>query len=62
MLLCGCAEIGGFFNMAEGLVGKQWEKLMEKDLIGLQVYLEGSKEAIFMAVFDAVEETFSLQM
>ena len=40
----GWAEIGGFFNMAEGLVGKQLEKTMDKDMRGLKAYLEGSQD------------------
>lgn len=40
----GWAEIGGFFKVAEGLVGQQLEKQMDKDLNGLKVYMEGSED------------------
>jgi uncharacterized membrane protein len=36
----GQAEIGGFFKMAEGLVGKQLEKQMEADAAALKRLLE----------------------
>jgi carbon monoxide dehydrogenase subunit G len=39
----GQAEVGGFFKLAEGLVGKQLEKMMDKDMNGLKVYIEGSQ-------------------
>jgi hypothetical protein len=42
--LSGQAEIGGFFKLAEGLVGRQLEKQMEKDLKGLKQYMEGGRE------------------
>ncbi|UCF27316.1 MAG: SRPBCC family protein, partial [Chloroflexota bacterium] len=40
----GWAELGGFFKVAEGLVGQQLEKQMDKDLTGLKVYMEGTHE------------------
>ena len=40
MTFSGQAEIGGFFKMAEGLVGKQLEKQMESDAAALKVLLE----------------------
>jgi carbon monoxide dehydrogenase subunit G len=40
----GQAEVEGFFKLAEGLVGKQLEKMMDKDMAGLKTYLEGSQE------------------
>ena len=40
----GQAEIGGFFKLAEGLVGKQFEKQIDKDLNGLKQYLESGQE------------------
>lgn len=43
LTLSGQAEIGGFFKLAEGLVGKQLEKQMEKDLNGLKKYMEGGQ-------------------
>jgi carbon monoxide dehydrogenase subunit G len=42
MTFSGQAEIGGFFKMAEGLVGKQLEKQMEADAAGLKKLLEVS--------------------
>ena len=36
----GKAEVGGFFKMAEGLVGKQLEKQIETDFNGLKRLLE----------------------
>lgn len=36
-------EVGGFFKMAEGLVGKQLEKQMETDFDGLKLLLETEK-------------------
>jgi carbon monoxide dehydrogenase subunit G len=39
----GQAEVSGFFKLAEGLVGKQLEKMMDKDMNGLKVYIEGSQ-------------------
>lgn len=39
----GQAEIGGFFKLAEGLVGKQLEKQIDKDLKGLKQYLEAGQ-------------------
>jgi carbon monoxide dehydrogenase subunit G len=36
----GQAEIGGFFKLAEGLVGKQFEKQMDSDLKNLKALLE----------------------
>jgi len=38
--LKGQAELGGFFKLAEGLVGKQLEKTMEHDLAKLKELLE----------------------
>ena len=40
MTISGQAEIGGFFKMAEGLVGKQFEKQMDADGIALKKLLE----------------------
>ncbi len=40
MTFSGQAEIGGFFKMAEGLVGKQFEKQMEADGVALKKLLE----------------------
>lgn len=40
MTFSGQAEIGGFFKMAEGLVGKQLEKQMEADGVTLKKLLE----------------------
>jgi uncharacterized membrane protein len=40
MTFSGQAEIGGFFKMAEGLVGKQFEKQMEADGAALKKLLE----------------------
>ena len=40
MTFSGQAEIGGFFKMAEGLVGKQMEKQMEADGAALKKLLE----------------------
>jgi len=40
MTLNGQAEIGGFFKMAEGLVGKQMEKQMDADGAALKKLLE----------------------
>jgi carbon monoxide dehydrogenase subunit G len=37
----GQAEMGGFFKMAEGLVGRQLEKQLDTDLQGLKRVLEG---------------------
>lgn len=39
----GQAEISGFFKLAEGLVGKQLEKTIEKDLNDLKQYMEGGQ-------------------
>jgi carbon monoxide dehydrogenase subunit G len=44
LTLSGHAEIGGFFKLAEGLVGKQLEKQIDQDLNSLKVYMEGSQE------------------
>ena len=38
--LSGEAEIGGFFKIAESLVGKQIDKQMTSDLSGLKLMLE----------------------
>ena len=40
MTFNGQAEIGGFFKMAEGLVGKQMEKQMDADGAALKKLLE----------------------
>ena len=40
MTFSGQAEIGGFFKMAEGLVGKQLEKQMDSDGAALKKLLE----------------------
>jgi uncharacterized membrane protein len=40
MTFSGQAEIGGFFKMAEGLVGKQFEKQMDADGAALKKLLE----------------------
>jgi len=40
MTFSGQAEIGGFFKMAEGLVGKQLEKQMDADGAALKKLLE----------------------
>jgi carbon monoxide dehydrogenase subunit G len=40
MTISGQAEIGGFFKMAEGLVGKQFEKQMDADGAALKKLLE----------------------
>lgn len=37
----GQAEIGGFFKIAEGLAGKQFENQIEDDIAGLKRALEG---------------------
>jgi len=42
MTLSGQAEIGGFFKMAEGLVGKQFEKQMDADGAALKKLLEAA--------------------
>lgn len=39
----GQAEIGGFFKIAEGLAGKQFEKQIETDIAGLKRVLEGGE-------------------
>lgn len=39
----GQAEVGGFFKLAEGLVGKQLEKQIETDFNGLKRVLEESQ-------------------
>ncbi len=44
LTLIGHAEVGGFFKLAEGLVGKQLEKQINQDLDGLKVYMEGSQD------------------
>lgn len=36
----GQAEIGGFFKLAEGLAGKQFEKQIDADLNSLKAFLE----------------------
>jgi hypothetical protein len=36
----GQAEIGGFFKLAEGLVGKQLDKHIEADHAALKLFLE----------------------
>ena len=40
LTLSGQAEFGGFFKLAEGLVGKQVEKQIEADLAALKKLLE----------------------
>jgi uncharacterized membrane protein len=40
LTVTGKAEIGGFFKMAEGLVGKQVEKQIETDAATLKALLE----------------------
>jgi uncharacterized membrane protein len=40
LTVIGQAEIGGFFKMAEGLVGKQMEKQMDADAAALKKLLE----------------------
>ena len=40
MLKVSQAELGGFFKLAEGLVGKQIEKQMETDSAKLKKLLE----------------------
>jgi carbon monoxide dehydrogenase subunit G len=40
MTISGQAEIGGFFKLAEGLVGKQLEKQMDSDSAALKKLLE----------------------
>lgn len=42
LTITGQAEFGGFFKMAEGLVGKQVEKQIESDLAALKQILEAS--------------------
>lgn len=39
--MAGQAEVGGFFKLAEGLVGKQFEKQIDTDFQGLKRVLEG---------------------
>ena len=41
IILSGQAEFGGFFKLAEGLVGKQLEKQLDNDLKSLKELLEG---------------------
>lgn len=38
--MSGQAELGGFFKLAEGLVGKQMDKQMETDLANLKQLME----------------------
>ncbi len=40
--MAGQAEVGGFFKLAEGLVGKQLEKQLDTDFNGLKKLLERS--------------------
>ena len=40
LCLCGQAEFGGFFKLAEGLVGRQLEKQVEADTNALKLILE----------------------
>lgn len=40
LTMAGQAEVGGFFKLAEGLVGKQLEKQIEADFKGLKQVLE----------------------
>ena len=37
------AEFGGFFKLAEGLVGKQLEKTLDTDFNALKLVLEGDQ-------------------
>ena len=37
------AEFGGFFKLAEGLVGKQLEKQLDTNFDALKLLLEGEK-------------------
>jgi carbon monoxide dehydrogenase subunit G len=41
LTITGEAELGGFFKLAEGLVGKQLEKEIESDLKTLKRLMEG---------------------
>lgn len=41
LTITGEAELGGFFKLAEGLVGKQLEKQIDSDLQALKLLLEG---------------------
>jgi hypothetical protein len=34
------AELGGFFKLAEGLIGKQLEKQVDSDLSALKLFME----------------------
>lgn len=43
LTMAGQAEVGGFFKLAEGLVGKQFEKQLDTDFKGLVRVLEASK-------------------
>jgi carbon monoxide dehydrogenase subunit G len=40
LTMTGRAELGGFFKLAEGLVGKQVEKQLDSDLAALKLQLE----------------------
>jgi uncharacterized membrane protein len=40
LTMSGQGEIGGFFKMAEGLVGKQIEKQVDSDLKALKILME----------------------
>jgi carbon monoxide dehydrogenase subunit G len=40
LTMAGQAEVGGFFKLAEGLVGKQFEKQLDTDFKGLKRVLE----------------------
>ncbi len=40
----GKGEFGGFFKLAEGLVGKQAEKQSESDLAALKLLLESGQD------------------
>jgi uncharacterized membrane protein len=41
--MSGQAELGGFFKLAEGMVGKQMDKQMETDLANLKRMLEAGE-------------------
>jgi uncharacterized membrane protein len=43
LILTGQAELGGFFKLAEGMVGKQLDKQMESDLANLKQMMEAGE-------------------
>jgi uncharacterized membrane protein len=43
LTMIGQAELGGFFKLAEGMVGKQMDKQMETDLANLKRMLEAGE-------------------